>query len=103
MDTQLVRDVLTLSSVVQVFGKWVRMNNWEQFVFPDAAESQVDGIMSNAALHSPPTMVVGPAHTTDPSPDTIGEEGLDEEEEEEEEVEFVMGNEAGGWTPERRS
>lgn len=42
MDEQLVRDVLVLSSVVQVKDAWVRMNGWEQFVLPDAAPSNVE-------------------------------------------------------------
>ncbi|KAG5644339.1 hypothetical protein DXG03_008636 [Asterophora parasitica] len=42
MDYQLVRDVLMLSSVVNVQDEWVRMTSWEQFVLPDAAPSSVE-------------------------------------------------------------
>jgi la-related protein 1 len=42
MDVHLVRDVLLLSSMVQVKGDWVRMKGWEQFVFPDATASDVE-------------------------------------------------------------
>jgi la-related protein 1 len=99
-DSQLVRDVLTLSNVVHVYGKWVRMNTWEQFVFPDAPESVVDEIMSNAGLHA---MSLDKADVPLATPDDLlAEEGDVEEEEEEEDVEFVIGSEAGGWTPERR-
>lgn len=42
MDSQLVRDVLTLSSLVQVRGTMVRMGGWESFVLPDAASSTVE-------------------------------------------------------------
>ena len=41
-DIQLVKDVLTLSSHVQVRGNMVRMGGWEQFVLPDAAPSTVE-------------------------------------------------------------
>jgi len=40
---QLVREVLTLSSVVQVCGGMVRMNGWESFVLPGAPVSEVEG------------------------------------------------------------
>lgn len=42
MDSQLVRDVLTLSSLVQVRGSMVRMGGWESFVLPDAKPSIVE-------------------------------------------------------------
>lgn len=42
LDVQLVRDVLTLSSLVQVRGNMVRMGGWEPFVLPDAAPSTVE-------------------------------------------------------------
>ncbi|KAF8882173.1 hypothetical protein CPB84DRAFT_1625750, partial [Gymnopilus junonius] len=41
-DTQLVRDVLALSQLVQVRGSMVRMGGWEQFVLPDAQPSTVE-------------------------------------------------------------
>ncbi|KDR68447.1 hypothetical protein GALMADRAFT_146404 [Galerina marginata CBS 339.88] len=41
-DAQLVRDVLTLSSLVQVRGSMVRMGGWDRFVLPDAAPSSVE-------------------------------------------------------------
>jgi len=43
MEMDLVRDVLFLSKVVQVKGGWVRMNDWERYVLPDAAASDVEG------------------------------------------------------------
>jgi hypothetical protein len=42
MDVQFVKDVLTLSSLVQVRGSMVRMGGWERFVLPDAAPSSVE-------------------------------------------------------------
>jgi hypothetical protein len=41
-DVHLVRDVLLLSSMVQVKGDWVRMTGWERFVLPNAAASDVE-------------------------------------------------------------
>ena len=41
-DVQLIRDVLLLSSIVQVKGHWVRMKNWELFVLPDAVASDME-------------------------------------------------------------
>jgi hypothetical protein len=40
---QLVKEVLTLSSVVQVCGGMVRMDGWESFVLPGAPVSEVEG------------------------------------------------------------
>ncbi|KAJ2915136.1 hypothetical protein MD484_g5277, partial [Candolleomyces efflorescens] len=40
-EINLVRDVLFLSSMVQVRDDHVRMGGWERFVLPDAAESNV--------------------------------------------------------------
>jgi hypothetical protein len=42
-DVQLVREVLTLSSIVQVCGGMVRMGGWESFVLPGAPVSAVEG------------------------------------------------------------
>ena len=41
-DPQLVTDVLTLSSLVEVRGTYVRMRSWQQFVLPTAQESHVE-------------------------------------------------------------
>jgi la-related protein 1 len=73
MDEQLVKDVLGLSSVVEVMHDHVRMVGWEQFILPDAA------------------------------PSTVESGGYEEEAEDddEEDVVFVLGREAG-WTPERQ-
>ena len=42
-DVQLVREVLTLSSIVQVSGGMVRMGGWESFVLPGAPVSSMEG------------------------------------------------------------
>ena len=41
-DVHLVKEVLTLSSFVQVCGGMVRMNGWESFVLPGAPVSRVE-------------------------------------------------------------
>ncbi|TFK41557.1 hypothetical protein BDQ12DRAFT_599931 [Crucibulum laeve] len=50
-DEQIVKDMLILSSLVQVKDSWVRMNGWECFVLPDAALSIVDTI-KHQPLHA---------------------------------------------------
>src|SRR5437879_4930990 len=42
MDAQLVREVLALSTLVQVRGNMVRMGGWERYVLPDASPSTVE-------------------------------------------------------------
>ena len=73
-EIQLLKDVLSLSSLVEVHGDYVRMSNgqWEQFVLPDAPESTVEGI----SLKS--------------HPDQRGPYEGEAEEDEEDEVEIVM-------------
>lgn len=127
MDIQLVTDVLTLSSIVQVGGDWVRMGGWENFVLPDAAPSRLENGYSKAHAeeyqqNSPAfsgqenglghvdepvernhnnTHTEGKSYTHDANEDANGEgDGdLEVEEDDEEEVVFVMGQEAG-WSPE---
>ena len=43
-DVNLVRDVLYLSSMVQVREQWVRMGGWEKYVLPDAPKSVVPDV-----------------------------------------------------------
>ncbi|KAF8956310.1 hypothetical protein BDZ97DRAFT_1671806 [Flammula alnicola] len=88
MDAQLVRDVLTLSSLVQVRGNMVRMGGWERFVLPDAAPSAVEE---------------QPLPYTDASAAEHDQDDEEDEEDEEEDVVFVMGHEVGTWSPERRT
>lgn len=52
-DLQLVKDVLTLSSLVEVRGDWVRLYRWAQYVLPDAAPSVVDSSGSASGYASP--------------------------------------------------
>lgn len=86
-DPQLVRDVLTLSSVAEVSGEWVRMggNQWTPYVLPPPTPS--------APQPTPPETV-----TTQESVEDDG--GV--EEEDDDDVEFVMGQGHGNrnWTSE---
>ncbi|KAF4582474.1 hypothetical protein EYR38_002599 [Pleurotus pulmonarius] len=66
-EPQLVKEVLSTSSVVQVNHDWVRMNDWERFVLPDAHPSVVETEHPNEADHQD-----------------------EEEEEEEEDVVFIL-------------
>lgn len=128
VDIQLVRDVLMLSSVVQVKDDWVRMVGWEQFVLPDAMPSSVvewpdveqqnyaGGLQLYNGLDSALNGEVQ-QHYRDENGSGVdleteethreGEEGdVDVDEDEEEDVVFVMGPEAEGakpWSPERRT
>ncbi|KAI0067449.1 hypothetical protein BV25DRAFT_1819791 [Artomyces pyxidatus] len=80
-DPHMVREVLSLSLVVEVRDDHVRMGGgeWQQFVLPDAAASTVE-----------------PAAETHDDPGVNAEgEGEEEDEEDEDEVEFVMGREVG--------
>ncbi|EMD34797.1 hypothetical protein CERSUDRAFT_116981 [Gelatoporia subvermispora B] len=92
----VVRDVLTLSSIVEVRDGWVRMRQWEQFVLPNAPPSSVE------AGASPPAD--SHASGTIPSGGDSGSAGSSHEgegeDEEEEDVVFVMGKDAQpSWTP----
>ncbi|KAJ3559164.1 hypothetical protein NM688_g507 [Phlebia brevispora] len=49
-DHQLVKDILTLSSLVEVKGDWVRIHRWEQYVLPDAPASGVEPV-AGVSLH----------------------------------------------------
>lgn len=90
VDVQLVRDVLTLSSLLQVKDPWVRMIGWEQFVLPDAAPSTVGLFELPASQHETAydRAEAGP-DTSRVDDRSQGEE--DEDEDEEDEVVFIMG------------
>jgi la-related protein 1 len=89
VDPSLVREVLVLSTVVEVKDDWVRMSGWEQFVLPNSAKSEVEDFAFE-----------GSSQAGTINADEVGEGEADGEEEEEEEVEFVM--ERGPDSPERR-
>lgn len=84
-DEQLVRDVLSLSSLIEVRNDHVRMSNgqWHQFVLPNAPESTVESEAYTGAYSQSNELSADDSH--------VVEEGETEvEEEEEDEVEFVM-------------
>ncbi|KAJ4468779.1 hypothetical protein J3R30DRAFT_3304423 [Lentinula aciculospora] len=108
-DEPFVRDVLNISSVVEVEGDMVRMKEraWERFVLPGAQSSCVESIHdfsltpSSGDSTSKVRSFVEEAvmrHVRSECRDAVGESGAEteeetdiDEEEEEEEVEFVMG------------
>ncbi|KAF8632868.1 hypothetical protein AX17_004716 [Amanita inopinata Kibby_2008] len=108
LDYHTVREVLVLSSVVQVKDNWVRMNGWEQFVLPNAVPSKVEpsdaSVLQGGSKHfgEHNLAAAGSAHLIG-----VGEgdemehddaDGEVDDEDEEEDVVFVMGQEAG-WSP----
>ncbi|KAF9446577.1 winged helix DNA-binding domain-containing protein [Macrolepiota fuliginosa MF-IS2] len=125
---QLVREVLMLSSLVQVREHFVRMGGWEQFVLPDAPKSVVEaevGEDSGYSSYIPQHQHTYPhqqgedggvggvpgvpqqepgewSHTSG-----VGVEGEEEgeEEDEEDDVVFVMGQDEGEgmWSHEKRA
>ena len=42
LDEHLVKDVLTLSSLTEVRGNWVRLHRWQPWIYPNASESVVE-------------------------------------------------------------
>lgn len=121
MDMQLVTDVLTLSSMVQVRDDWVRMGGWENFVLPDAPPSRLQNGYSLAHIgnyHQNDPLASGKPEYVDEAVEQNddatrksnlpnehedanieGDGDLEAEDDDEEEVVFVMGQEAG-WSPE---
>lgn len=101
-DADIVRVVLSRSTVVEVSGDWVRMRGrqWELFVLPNAPRSVVTGV--DRAGKSPRP---GPYHEDDAYAE-LGEiegdcDGEDcEGDDEDDDIEFVIGEEAeGSWMP----
>ena len=85
LDPQLVRDVLALSSIVELCDDYVRLGGgeWRQFVLPDAPTSTVQGEGDQNRI----------------GVDREQDDPEDLEEEEEEEIEIVMDRELGQtWT-----
>ncbi|KAG5653566.1 hypothetical protein H0H81_012255 [Sphagnurus paluster] len=81
-DPQLVREVLALSSVVQVKDNSVRMIEWKQFVLPDAMPSAIEPEHDD---HDNQQV------TEHAAPETVASGDVDDEDEEE--VVFVMNHE----------
>ncbi|KAI0070757.1 hypothetical protein K474DRAFT_1669554 [Panus rudis PR-1116 ss-1] len=111
LDLQLVKDVLALSTLVEVRDNHVRIHEWQRFVLPDASQSTVEpspklsaepNVDSGATQSVPPTEEV-----SERSPNHVGDDGDEEEQEEEEEdIEIVLGTDASAhssWTPDRNA
>ncbi|KAG1839738.1 hypothetical protein DFJ58DRAFT_667562 [Suillus subalutaceus] len=101
-DVNLVRDVLDLSSLIEVKGEYVRMarEQWKQFILPNAPRSIVCHPIESEAIE-PQDDQVAYAQVQDgeieEEGDTYGEDDDDED------IVFVIGEEAeGSWAPERR-
>lgn len=117
MDIRLVKDILTISSIVEVLDQWVRMggNQWEQFVLPDALPSTVER-QPELEGSSMPEQPSGQHHATGKSvnadDDGDGSADVDAdvecfdaegEDEDEDDVVFVMGRDAEDtWAAARR-
>ncbi|KAF9456866.1 hypothetical protein BDZ94DRAFT_1314732 [Collybia nuda] len=116
VDINLVRDVLVLSSVLQVKDNSVRMSGWEIFVLPDAApstvesEEQENNFQHNNAHQSADKvpveadMVVDtPVHAAEEDNEVYG----DIEDDDDEDVVFVIDTEVASsgltWAPERQT
>ncbi|KAL6305999.1 hypothetical protein BKA93DRAFT_191537 [Sparassis latifolia] len=103
VDLQLVRDVLTLSSLVEVNGDWVRMRQWEQFVLPNAIESTVETELHRDTQFQAAEELLAAYDGAEAGSNPDGEGEAEGDEEDEEDVVFVLGRDANRpWTPERR-
>jgi la-related protein 1 len=94
LDPQLVREVLALSQIVEMWDDCVRMGGgeWAQFVLADAPVSTVEGTsgMGNGEEGR------GGTAGEEEEGDHVDEEGEVEDEDEEEEIEIVMDREVIG-------
>jgi len=103
-DPQVVKEVLVLSTMVEVKDEFVRMSGWERFVLPDAPVSTVE----NPTVYYPDPRNFTTTAMSNPEAEANaldGEEYADDadvEDDEEEEVVFVLDREAESWSPERR-
>ncbi|KIY52903.1 hypothetical protein FISHEDRAFT_34340 [Fistulina hepatica ATCC 64428] len=89
----LVREVFSLSSVVQVHGDWVRMGGWEQYVLPNAPASTVEETFTfNGHPPHRPHLHLAPAA---PQPQEFQKNAPtgNDEREGDDEVEIVLGDE----------
>lgn len=100
-DLQLIKDVMAISSLVEVHEDWVRARDWRPFVLPTAPESVVGDAPYDLPSHIEGRL--GVPHPTDRDAESTSPEGEDEDEEDEE-VEIVLdGNASQSWAPERHS
>src|ERR1700721_3905589 len=91
VDPSLVREVLVLSTVVEVRDDWVRMAGWEQFVLPNSAKSEVEGVV----VYEQPDEGAGsnPAVEENAAVASRDENENDDDGEDEEDEEVVFGME----------
>ncbi|KAI0777277.1 hypothetical protein BD413DRAFT_609667 [Trametes elegans] len=91
-DAQLVTDVLTLSSLVEVRDGYVRMRQWQQFVFPNARKSIVepDGDLQPVQGSAAGAEQGGVPHAEPEDHSHAVHQHHDGEEDEEEDVVFVL-------------
>lgn len=93
-DPQVVTDVLTLSSLVEVRDGHVRMRVWEQFVLPTAHRSSVepDQDYEGSQVGQAPLAPAAPegAELEAANEHQTRNEAHDGEEDEDEDVEFVL-------------
>ena len=88
-DVHLVKDVLGISSLAEVYENWVRPRDWRMFVLPDALPSEVPFGPSDATL--------GPGEAADA-------ESASHDGDEDDEVEIVLGSDGNrSWATERNS
>lgn len=105
-DAQLVRDVLTLSSLVEVHSEWVRTHRWRNYVLPDAPPSPLDpdgALPYTPAPQAQPIADGGGAFYAEAEARPMHEGEDDGEDEDEDDVEIVLGGDADqSWTQERK-
>ena len=91
VDPSLVREVLVLSTVVEVRDDWVRMAGREQFVLPNSAKSEVEGVV----VYEKPEEGAGsnPAVEENAAVASRDENENDDDGEDEEDEEVVFGME----------
>ena len=100
---QLVKDVLTLSSLVEVRGEFVRVHSWQQYILPSAVQSTVEDEYTYQSYAHPEFEENVSSIGESAEHESTSHDG-EEEDLSEEEVEFVMSKEAqGSWTPERNT
>ncbi len=95
LDPQLVRDVLALSSIVEMHDDCVRMGGgeWRRFVLPDAPTSTVEG--AEAEVERENRLGVDREQDDPEDHEHVEYYAEVEEEDEEEEIEIVMDRELG--------
>ncbi len=98
LDPQLVRDVLVLSSIVELRDDCVRMGGgeWRRFVLPDAPTSTVEVEGAEAEGEKENRSIDREREQDDPEDqEHVEEYGEGEDEDDEEEIEIVMDRDLG--------